>query len=170
MEVLPLQLDYLIFYLFLPFLFFHLVFFGLLSRAKIFPNRMNALIALTLSALSVYSLSSLGLSWLLPYLGAALAVLSFTLLYLLGVFTKAMKRANEYITGEAFKTEEEKEYEASLKKCESLWNAMKGAKEEEGKKLAEEFSKEVSKLEGLAGKLKKNLYEHKWYLEYKGIG
>jgi divalent metal cation (Fe/Co/Zn/Cd) transporter len=172
MEVFGIELQELIFSLFLPFLFFYILLFALLKKSKILgenANRLNSLLALVISALGIFSLYSLGLSYWLPFLAAFLAVAAFVSIFLLGVGSYSIKKTSSYVSGEAFKSEDEKKFDAGIKNCEAIWERFKKAEGKAKEEALKEMMKEVSSLEPIASKLGKSLYEFDWYKEYKSL-
>jgi hypothetical protein len=175
MEVFGLALNELIFYIFLPFLFFYLLLYGLLRKTKILgepkeANTLNTFLALVISALGIFSLYSLGLSSVLPFFAGFTAVAAFVILYLSGMFGKVKEKVPSYVSGEAFKTEDEKKFEAGVKNCEGIWERHKTETKPKAKEQAlKEMVTEVSKLEPIASKLNKSLYDFDWYKEYKTL-
>lgn len=170
MDIFGLPLTDFIFDIFLPFLFFYILLYAMLRKSKILgdpkeTNMMNSLLALVISALSILSLYSLGFTSWLPGFGAALAVAAFVLLFIFGVLGSAMKKTTGYVSGEAFKTEDEKKFDAGLKNGKAIWERLK--KDSQNKKIWQEMKTEISKLESLAEKLGKSLYDYDWYREYK---
>ena len=173
MEVFGLALDELIFYIFLPFLFFYLLIYALLRKSQILgkpkeANTLNTLLALVISALGIMSLYYLGLSTVLPFLAGFTAVAAFIILYMGGIFGHMKEKVPSYVSGQAFKTEDEKKFEAGVKNCENIWERYKAEPRGKAREQAlREMVTEVSKLEPIASKLNKSLYEFEWYREYK---
>jgi len=173
MEVFGVELQELIFSLFLPFLFFYILLFALLKKSKILgenANRLNSLLALVISALGIFSLYSLGLSYWLPFLAAFLAVAAFVSMFFFGIGGYGIKKTSSYISGEAFKTEDEKRFEAIKKNCEEIWNEFE--KESDINKKASLFARlesEINSLKPLAEKLGKSLYDFPWYRRYEEL-
>jgi predicted membrane channel-forming protein YqfA (hemolysin III family) len=171
MEILGLPLQDFIFSIFLPFIFFYLLLYALLRKSKILgepkeANKLNTMISLVISALGIFSLYSLGLAAYLPYLAAFAAVAAFVTLFLFGTFEYGSKKMTSYVSGDAFKTEDERKFDAGVKSCKSIWAAYK---EKGDEKSLKQMVEEVSKLEQLAQKLGKGLYEFGWYKEYKDL-
>jgi hypothetical protein len=164
-EILGLGMQDFFFQIFLPFLFFFLLIYALLRKTKILgegtqTNRLNSLIALTLSALSIFSLYSLGLSASLPILGAITVVAVFVALFLTGTVSYGLKKEKEYISQEAFKTKDEKKFDAGVKNCENLWKRYEKTNDT---KLLQEMANEVKTIDPLAKKLGKTLYDYDWF-------
>lgn len=172
MEILGLALQDFIFSIFLPFLFFYILLYALLRKSRILgdpreTNTMNTLLALVISALSILSLYSMGLASLLPILGAITAVSAFIIMFLLGITGYSANKTRGYVSGDAFKTEDEKKFDAGVKNCEKIWERVK--KEPNDQKALQEMSAEVSNLEPLAKKLGRSLYDYSWYKEFKDL-
>jgi divalent metal cation (Fe/Co/Zn/Cd) transporter len=173
MEVFGIELQELLFSIFLPFLFFYILLYALLTKSKIFgenANRLNSLLALVISALGIFSLYSLGLSYWLPLLAAFLAVAAFVLIFFFGVGGYSIKKVSDYISGEAFKTEDEKNFEKRVKKCEEIWNEFEKESDVVKKEnLLSKFESEVNNLKPLAEKLGKSLSNFPWYRKYEEL-
>jgi hypothetical protein len=168
MEIFGLGMQEFSFQIFLPFLFFFLLLYALLRKTKILgegaqTNRINSLISLTLSALSIFSLYSLGLTTALPILGVITAVLAFVILFLFGTISYSVKKGDSYRTQEAFKTKDEKRFDAGVKACENLWKRYEKSNDT---KLLQEMVNEVKIIDPLAKKLGKNLYGYSWFGEF----
>jgi predicted membrane channel-forming protein YqfA (hemolysin III family) len=168
MEIFGLPLQEFIFTIFLPFIFFYLLLYALLRKSKILgepkeANRLNVMLSLVISALGILSLYSLGFTLYLPYFAAFTAVAAFVIMYLMGMFGYAHKKTSAYISGEAFKTEEEKKFDSHVKDCENIWKRFKAEKRPE---LVKEMAAKVAELELLAKKLGKSLYEYDWFNEF----
>jgi len=168
MEMFGLSMQDFSFQIFLPFIFFFLLLYALLRKTKILgegaqTNRINSLISATLSALSIFSLYSLGLTAALPILGAITAVLSFVILFLFGTINYSVKKGVSYKTQEAFKTKDEKRFDAGVKTCENLWKRYEKSNDT---KLLQEMANEVKTLDSLAKKLGKSLYDYSWFGEF----
>jgi len=117
----------------------------------------------TLSALSIFSLYSLGLTTALPFLGALTAVLAFVVLFLFGTIRYSVKKGQSYKSGDAFKTPDEKRFDAGVKTCQNLWKKY----EKEGDvKILQQMVNEVKTLDPLANKLGKTLSEYSWFNEF----
>jgi len=89
MEIFGIEANEFLFSIFLPFILFYLILFIFLKRSNIFGSVGNAyysITALTISLISVFSLYSIGLTKVLPYLAASITVLAFVAVYLFGVF------------------------------------------------------------------------------------
>jgi len=172
MEIFGLTMQDFFFQIFLPFLFFFLLIYALLRKTKILgegtqTNRLNSLISLTLSALSIFSLYSLGLSASLPIMGAITVVAVFAALFLTGTVSYGLKKEKEYISGDAFKTKEEKSFGANLKNCENLWKKYEKTNDQN---LLRPMVVKFDELEQQAEKLGKDLYRYGWYTEFKKLG
>ncbi|MEM5854874.1 MAG: hypothetical protein QW472_00945 [Candidatus Aenigmatarchaeota archaeon] len=156
----------LIFSIFLPFLFFYLLIYALLTKSKIFgesANRINSILSLVISALGIFSLYSLGLAYWLPFLAAFLAVAAFASLYFLGVSSYSLKKIQDI-------TENEKKFKDGVKKCEEIWEGLNKTKDPvEQMKLIGKLESEIERLRPLAEKLGKNLEDFEWYRKYKEI-
>jgi Zn-dependent protease with chaperone function len=168
MELFGLSMQDFLFQIFLPFIFFFLLVYALLRKTKIFgegaqTNRINSLISVTLSALSIFSLYSLGLTTALPILGAITAVLAFVILFLFGTISYSMKKGVSYKTQEAFKTKDEKRFDTGVKTCENLWGKFQKDRDE---KVLQEMVNQVKTLDSLAKKLGKTLSEYSWFGEF----
>jgi len=168
MDIFGLTLQELIFNLFLPFLFLYILLYALLRKSKILgkseeTNILNTMLALVLSALGIFSLYSLGLTVWLPYLAAFTAVASFIVMYFFGVAGQALKRTTSYISGDAFKTEDEKKFEAGMKDCEAIVKRLQTEKVPEiRQKLSETLDAKLAELKPIAQKLGKSLYDYEW--------
>ncbi len=158
MEIFGFELQEFIFSIFLPFLFFYLLLYALLTKTKILTDStsINSLTALTLSSLSIFSLHSLGLSALLPFIAAILALSAFVSIYVFGISKKAMEKMGY--------PEDERNFEKGVAKCEELWKNFRRSPSEE---LKRELLSEIFKLESLAKKLNKSLDYYEWYNAYK---
>jgi predicted membrane channel-forming protein YqfA (hemolysin III family) len=168
MEILGLPLNDFIFTIFLPFIFFYLFIYALLRKTGILggdtqANRLSSVISLTLSALGIFSLYSLGLTVYLPFLAAFTAVAAFLILYLFGTVEYGTKKAISYGSGEAFKTSDEKRYDSLVKECESLWKKFESEKKRE---QIEQMDPRVKELVPLAQKLGKSLSSYEWFNKY----
>jgi hypothetical protein len=171
MEIFGLPLQDFIFTIFLPFIFFYLLIYALLRKTKILgedtqTSRLNSLISITISALSVFSLYSLGLTASLPALGGIIAVTAFVSLVIYGIFAYAFKKQVSYSTGEAFKTEDERKFDSLVKDCENMWKKFKAEKNEESLK---DMAQKINELGPLAKKLGKSLYDYEWYSGFMQI-
>ena len=173
MEIFGIEFQELLFSIFLPFLFFYILLYALLTKSKIFGekvNRLNSLLALVISALGIFSLYSLGFSYWLPFLAAFLAVATFVFMFFFGVGGYGVKKTSTYISGEAFKTEDEKRFEAIKKNCEEIWNEFEKESDINKKAvLLSRFESEVNNLKPLAEKLGKSLYDFPWYKRYEEL-
>lgn len=171
MEILGLALQDFIFSIFLPFIFFYILLYALLRKSKILgegANMLNTLLALTISALSIFSLYSLGLSSWLPTLGAVTAVSAFIIMFLFGISGYSVKKTKDYISGQAFKTEDEKKFDAGINSCETIWKKIQEEKNAEAQaSLLRQLGSEIGKLESIAPKLGKSLYDYEWYTRFK---
>jgi hypothetical protein len=169
MEIFGIASEELIFSIFLPFLFFYLLVYALLRKSMILgkpeeANTLNIFLALTISALGTFSIYYFGLSTWLPFLAGFTAVAAFIILYLYGIFGRAKEKLPSYISGEAFKTEDEKKFDAGVRNCQGLWeNFEKEQKPENRENLAKQLVSEINNLDPLAKKLGKSLYEYEWY-------
>lgn len=172
MEILGFPLQFFIFYIFLPFIFFFLLIYSLLRKSKILgegAQRIELVLALVISALSIFSLNSLTLSYLLPFLAAFLATIAFLLLFFIGLGGYVVKKTTDYISGEAFKTDEER-FEEKSKECEALVLTVKEKKTlDEVKRTIKELDKKVEELKKLAEKIGKKVEDLRWYKEYVKI-
>ena len=170
MEILGFTLDELIFSLFLPFLFFYILLYALLTKSKIFgenANRLNSLLALVISALGIFSLYYLGLTTWLPFLAAFLIVSSFIIIFAFGVGSTALKKVKFY---EEEAIGDRKKFEEGIGKCKSIWERFEAERDNAKKMLIlGEMKNEVEKIKSLAEKLGKNLNEYEWYRKYEEI-
>jgi len=166
----------LIFYIFLPFLFFYLLIYALLRKTEILgkpkeANTLNVFLALVISTLGTFSLYYLGLSYWLPFLAGFIAVSGFIILYFYGIYGRVKERTTSYASGDFFKTEDEKKFGAGVKNCEGDWERFKKEKNPEIKKqLLGRLNSEVAELDQLAKKLGKSLYDYEWYKEIAEYG
>ncbi|MEM5772749.1 MAG: hypothetical protein QXL86_00790 [Candidatus Aenigmatarchaeota archaeon] len=172
-SIFGIELQELIFSIFLPFLFFYILIYALLTKSKVLgenTNRLNSMLALVISALGIFSLYSLGLAYWLPFLAAFLAVAAFASLYFLGLIGYTTQKTTNYISGEAFKTEDEKRFEAIKKNCEELWNNFENETNLNKKaELLAKLENEINSLKPLAEKLGKSLYDFPWYKKYEEL-
>lgn len=173
MEIFGLPLQEFIFNLFLPFLLFYVLLYALLRKSKIFgekANRLNILTALTLSAIGIISIYSLGLIPYLTWIAVGSMLAAFVGLFIVSTLGYAVKKTGEYQTGVAFMTEEEKELDALRKECSARLEELE--REKDPKKRGELFSELVPKIrraEQLAAKQKVSLFEEEWYRKYRDI-
>jgi len=169
MEVFGIEFQELLFSIFLPFLFFYILLYALLTKSKIFgenANRLNSILALVISALGIFSLYHLGLTTWLPFLAAFLIVSSFILIFIFGVGGIAFKKATVFAEEATLK----KKFEEEVEKCESIWERFEAEKDAVKKAiLFGEMKNEVEKLKPIAEKLGKNLNEYEWYRKYEEV-
>jgi hypothetical protein len=170
MEILGFTLDELIFSLFLPFLFFYILLYALLTKSKIFgenANKLNSVLALVISALGIFSLYYLGLTTWLPFLAAFLIVSSFIIIFAFGVGSTALKKVKFY---EEEAIGDRKKFEEGIGKCKSIWERFEAERDDAKKMLIlGEMKNEVERIKPLAEKLGKNLNEYEWYRRYEEI-
>jgi signal transduction histidine kinase len=156
METMEIGGKELIFSIFLPFLLFYFLLFVFLKRSKIFGEVRDiyySVTALTISLISVLSLYSLGLSWILPFLAAFLTVLSFVAVYLYGVFKYSLNVV----------TREEK-FNKLREEVEKLISEYEREKEEKKKEeIKGNIRKKLSEIENLARQAGKKIEEESWY-------
>jgi len=161
MEVFSFPLNELIFSIFLPLLLFYLILFVFLKRSNIFGNVGNlyySLAALTISLISILSLYSLGLTKILPYLAASLTVLSFTAVYLYGVF--------RYSTNVAIREERFKRLKEEIERLTSEHEKEKDEKKKE--EIKKSIKEKLSEIENLAKQIGRKVDEEDWYKNAKG--
>jgi type III secretory pathway component EscU len=156
MEIFGLELNEFIFSIFLPLILFYLILFVFLKRSNIFGNVGNlyySLTALTISSISIFSLYSFGLTKVLPYLAAALTVLVFVSLYLLGI----LKYSTDVITG--------KERLKKLKEdVERLTKELEAEKDERKRQeIKKAIREKISEAESLAKTIGINIDGEEWY-------
>jgi hypothetical protein len=156
METTEIEGKELIFSIFLPFLLFYFLLFVFLKRSKIFGEVRDiyySVTALTISLISVLSLYSLGLSWILPFLAAFLTVLSFVAVYLYGVFKYSLNVV----------TREEK-FNKLREEVEKLISKYEREKDEKKKEeIKGNIRKKLSEIENLARQVGKKIEEESWY-------
>jgi hypothetical protein len=161
MEVFGFTLNELIFSIFLPLILFYLILFIFLKRSNIFGNVGNlyySLTALTISLISILSLNSLGLTKILPYLAAALTVLSFVAVYLFGVFKYSINVATR-----------EERFENLKKEIERLTIEYEKEKDEKKKEeIKKNIKEKLSEAENLAKQIGRKIDEEDWYKNAKG--
>jgi hypothetical protein len=161
MEVFGFPLNELIFSIFLPLILFYLILFIFLKRSNIFGNVGNlyySLTALTISLISILSLNSLGLTKILPYLAAALTVLSFVTVYLFGVFKYSINVATR-----------EERFENLKKEIERLTSEYEKEKDEKKKEeIKKNIKEKLSEIENLAKQIGRKIEEEDWYKNAKG--
>ena len=169
MEVLGIEFQELLFSIFLPFLFFYILLYALLTKSKIFgenANRLNSILALVISALGIFSLYHLGLTTWLPFLAAFLIVSAFILVFAFGVGTTALKKVTGYVKEATL----DKKFEEGTEKCKSIWERFEAEKDAVKKAiLFGEMKNEVERLKPIAEKLGKNLNEYEWYRKYEEV-
>jgi hypothetical protein len=156
MEIFGLELNEFIFSIFLPLILFYLILFVFLKRSNIFGNVGNlyySLTALTISSISIFSLYSLGLTKVLPYLAAALTVLVFVSLYLLGI----LKYSTYVITGKERLKKLKEDVERLTKELE--------AEKDEGKRqeIKKAIREKISEAESLAKIIGIKIDGEEWY-------
>ncbi len=156
MEIFGLELNEFIFSIFLPLILFYLILFVFLKRSNIFGNVGNlyySLTALTISSISIFSLYSFGLTKVLPYLAAALTVLVFVSLYLLGI----LKYSTDVITGKERLKKLKEDIERLTKELE--------AEKDEGKRqeIKKAIREKISEAESLAKISGIKIDEEEWY-------
>jgi len=176
MEVLGLSLNSLIFNIFLPFLLFYVLLYALLRKSEILgkSNTLNALTAMSLAALGVFSLYQLGLIQYAIWIAGFGVLAAFLALFVLGTAHYSYRKLEGYSTGEAFKTPEEKNFEKAKAQAEQYYAEFEKALEsKDAKAIAKNMSLLDSQLEvlrGLAPKLKKDLdVELPWLKSYEAI-
>jgi len=154
------ELKVFIFQIFLPALLFYLIIYVFLKRSNIFGKVSNyyySITSLTMSVLSVFSLYSLGLTYILPYIAGILAVLAFFLTYVYGIFRHSYK----VIEGQNFPS--------IVREIQDLIEKYEKANEEEKKKIKSylrekfELAKEIAKKKGI------KIEEENWYKKCKEI-
>jgi hypothetical protein len=156
MEIFGLELNEFIFSIFLPLILFYLILFVFLKRSNIFGNVGNlyySLTALTISSISIFSLYSFGLTKVLPYLAAALTVLVFVSLYLLGI----LKYSTSVITGK----ERLKKLKEDVERLTKEFEAEKDERKRQEIKKA--IREKISEAESLAKISGINIDEEEWY-------
>jgi glucan phosphoethanolaminetransferase (alkaline phosphatase superfamily) len=161
MEVFGFTLNELIFSIFLPLILFYLIILIFLKRSNIFGeigNTYYSLTALTISLISILSLHSLGLTKILPYLAAALTVLSFVAVYLYGVFKYSINVATR-----------EERFENLKKEIERLTSEYEKEKDEKKKEeIKKNIKEKLSEIENLAKQIGRKVEEEDWYKNAKG--
>jgi len=165
-----------IFNIFLPFLLFYVLLYALLRKSEVLgkSNTLNALTAMSLSALGVFSLYQLGLIQYAIWIAGFGVLAAFLALFVLGTAHYSYRKLESYSTGEAFKTPEEKDFEKAKAQAEQYYADFEKALEnKDTKAIAKSMSLLESQLEvlkGLAPKLKKNLeVELPWLKSYEAI-
>jgi DNA integrity scanning protein DisA with diadenylate cyclase activity len=161
MEIFGLSPNELIFSILLPFLLFYLILFVFLKRSKIFGevgNMYYSLTALTISLISVFSLYSLGLTKILPYLAASLTVLSFVAIYLFGVF--------KYSVNVATREERFNKLKEEIEKLTSDYEKEKDEKKKE--EIKKNLKEKLYEAENLAEQIGRKVEEEDWYKNAKG--
>ncbi|MDT7858667.1 MAG: hypothetical protein RQ930_01300 [Candidatus Aenigmarchaeota archaeon] len=156
MEIFSLELNEFIFSIFLPLILFYLILFVFLKRSNIFGNVGNlyySLTALTISSISVFSLYSFGLTKVLPYLAAALTVLVFVSLYLLGI----LKYSTSVITGKERLKKLKEDVERLTKELEV------GKDEGKRQEIKKAIREKISEAESLAKISGIKIDEEEWY-------
>jgi hypothetical protein len=156
MKIFGVSTSEFIFSIFLPLLLFYLILFVFLRRSNIFGNVGNlyySLTAITISFISILSLYSLGLTKILPFLAAFLAVLSFVAVYLYGVFKYSLNVV----------TREEK-FNKLREEVERLISEYEREKDEKKKEeIKGNIRKKLSEIENLARQVGKKIEEESWY-------
>jgi Ca2+/Na+ antiporter len=160
MEVFGITTNELIFSIFLPFLLFYLILFIFLKRSNIFGDVKNAyysLTALTISLISIFSLYSLGLTRILPYLATSLTILSFSAVYLYGVFKYSMNVATR---GEKL--------DKLRKEIDELVNEYEKEKDEKKRSdIKKKIKEKLSEIENIAKQMGRKIEEEEWYKNAK---
>ncbi len=162
MEAFGLELNVILMEIFLPFVLFYLILFVFLKRSKIFGNVSNAyysLTALTISLISIFSLYSLGLTKVLPYIAASLIVFSFFALYVFGILKHSSKVVQREEKLESIKEE--------LQRLVQSLNIEKDDKVRQ--KIKNEIKEKIKEIESLGEKIKKEIEKEDWYKKSKEI-
>ncbi|MEM5829283.1 MAG: hypothetical protein QW040_00455 [Candidatus Aenigmatarchaeota archaeon] len=175
MEVFGLSIQTVVFSIFLPYLFFSLLIYALLRKSSIFgekTERLNLLLALVISALSISSLYYMGLTTWLPFLATFLTIASFLLVYVYGIGNYALKKVAFY---EEEVKGDKKKFEEGVENCKKIWERFESEKDINKKlMLLGEMKNEVEKIKPIAEKLGINLHDYEWYKKYEetmgGIG
>jgi hypothetical protein len=132
-----------------------------LKKSNIFGNVGNlyySLTALTISLISILSLYSLGLTKILPYLAASLTVLSFTAVYLYGVF--------KYSINVAMREERFKKLKEEIERLTSEYEREKDEKKKE--EIKKSLKDKLFEIENVAKQFGRKIEEEEWYKNAKG--
>lgn len=160
MEVFGFPLSELIFSIFLPLLLFYLIIFIFLKRSNIFGNvgsMYYSLTALLISLISILSLYSLGLTKILPYLAAAMTVLSFVTVYFFGVF--------KYSIGVVAREERFEKLKEEIERLSSEYDKEKDEKRKE--EIKRTLKNRLIEIENLARRVGRKIEDEDWYKNAK---
>lgn len=172
MEVFGIPFQELVFSIFLPFLLFYLLFYALLRKSKILGDAKNldAMTALVLSAIVIFSAYASGIINYMATIGVGIAIASFVAIFIFGTMSTAAHKIKSYRTGEAFKTEDEKKFDAAKENANRIWEKIKKSIPKVDPSDLNQLQGQIKILEELASKLHKDLdIELPWYVEYKQL-
>jgi len=160
MEIFGIEISEFLFSIFLPFVFFYLVLFIFLKRSNIFGNIGNAyysITALTISLISVFSLYSIGLTKVLPYLAASITVLAFVAVYLFGVFN--------YSANVATREERMRKLREEIEKLTTDYDIERDERKRE--QIKRNLKERLFEAESLAKQIGIKIEEADWYKKAK---
>lgn len=145
------------------FLLFYLIIFIFLKKSRIFDSREKkanslyySLASLSISALSIYSLYSLGIIEFFPIFSGIFAILIFFFTYFYGIFKHSMSKLE--IIGES--------YDVLVAKIKQLISEYEKEKSEEKRRAIKDL---LEKLEILSKKIGKDIEKEEWYKKAKEI-
>ena len=172
MMLFNLPLNVLIYYLFLPFLLFYVLIYALLRKSKVLgeSKTIDCLTALSISILGAYSIFKLGLMNYVVWAATATILVSFFLLFVIGIVSYTSRRAQDYMNFGSHETE----WDKMKSKANDLWNKLNNSmKTVDTRGVSEYFSKlsdHIKLMDDIAKKNNKDISkELPWYHEFKDM-
>lgn len=158
-----LDLKTILFNLFLPMILFYIILYVFLKRSKIFGEVSNyyySLTSLVLSSISVFSLHSMGLTYLLPYMAAFITITAFFLTYIYGILKQSQ------LTIESMQYTYQKISDEIRILIENL---KKETNEEKKEVMKRELRKKLDIAKNIAMKEGRNIEGEDWYKKAKEL-
>lgn len=152
----------LIFSILLPLILFYLTLYVFLKKSKIFGEVSNYYYAVTsmlVSLISIFSIYSLGLSWLLPLILTFFIVVVFFVVYFLSIY----KHSERVIKKLSYNLE------TLIKEIENLTKDYEKAPEAEKEKIKEKLREKISLAKDLGKAQGRNVENESWFIKAKKI-